>query len=66
MVEDEKATLDHICRRAIDTSAKNWKRISFNDFGIQYSQNFIIAKKKEKMLWKNLFSQKSMMISQEE
>lgn len=56
-----------VCRRVIDKSGYNWKRISFNDFGVQYSQDLIDAKKKEKILWKkNLLSQKSMMNLKEE
>ncbi len=46
--ENKEINLDNICRRVIDTSIKNWERISLNDFGTQYSQNFIAAKKKEK------------------
>ncbi len=45
---------------------KNWERISLNDFGTRYSLNFIVAKKKEKRLWKNLFLQKHMMSLMEE
>lgn len=56
-----------VCRRVIYKSGYNWKRISFNDFGVQYSQDLIDAKKKEKILWKkNLLSQKSMMNLKEE
>lgn len=62
----EKKT-DCVCRRIIDKTDKNWKRISFNDFGVQYSQEFINAKKKEKILWKkNLLSQRSMRNLKEE
>ncbi|MCM1232111.1 MAG: hypothetical protein NC489_18475 [Ruminococcus flavefaciens] len=57
---------EKVCRRTIDTSNKNWKRMSFNDFGTRYSQNFIVAKKKEQRLWKNLFLQKHMMNLMEE
>lgn len=53
-------------KRFIDDKTKNWKRISLNDFGTRYSKNFIDTKKREKMLWKNLFSQKSMIDSKEE
>ena len=44
----EKRT-DYKCRKKIDESVINWKRISFNDFGVQYSQDFIDEKKKEKI-----------------
>lgn len=53
-------------KRFIDDKTKNWKRISLNDFGTRYSKDFIDAKEREKMLWKNLFSQKSMIDSKEE
>ncbi len=62
---NKEITLDNICKRVTDTS-KNRERISLNDFGMQYSQNFIVAKKKEKRLWKNLFLQKHMMGLMEE
>lgn len=58
--------MDYIHRRTIDKSSKNWKRISFNDFGVRYSQDFIDEKKKEKMLWKNWFLQKSTINLKEE
>lgn len=62
----EIETINHVYRRTIDKSVKNWKRISLNDFGVRYSKNFIDAKEREKMLWKNLFSQKSMIDLKEE
>lgn len=40
IVGKEIETINHVYRRTIDKSAKNWKRISFNDFGIKYSQSF--------------------------
>lgn len=61
-----KQKSDCICRKIIDKPAKNWKRISFNDFGVRYSNTFIDEKQKEKMLWKNLFSQKSIINLKEE
>lgn len=61
----EKRT-DYKCRKKIDESVINWKRISFNDFGVQYSQDFIDEKKKEKILWKNLLLRKSMTNLKEE
>jgi len=46
--ENKETILDNIYRRVIDTSIKNWEKISLNDFGVQYSQNFIITKRKRK------------------
>lgn len=53
-------------RKLVNLTNKNWLRISINDFGIRYSQDFIDTKKKEKVLWKNSFLQKSIGNSQEE
>lgn len=53
-------------RKLINPTNKNWPRISINDFGIRYSQDFIDTKKKEKVLWKNSFLQKSIGNSQGE
>lgn len=64
--EKETNTRDYVSRRLIDKSSKNWKRISFNDFGVIYPQDFIDAKKEEKELWKNLLLQKSMIGLKEE
>lgn len=57
---------DKKLRLIVDIRSKNWKRISFNDFGVKYSQDFVEVKKKEKKLWKNLFLQKSMIGLKEE
>ncbi len=61
-------SITHECRlrHVITTSTKKWKRISFNDFGVKYPQDFIEAKRNEKTLWKNLFLQKSMTNLKEE
>lgn len=53
-------------RSLVDDKNRNWQRISLNDFGVRYSQDFVEYKKKEKVLWKNLFSQKHMTSLKEE
>ena len=42
-------------KRFIDDKTKNWKRISWNDFGVRYSKDFIDAKEREKCYGRTCF-----------